>query len=173
MTTSSLSLADPKIATMAPADWEKERNRQTIQGLVNGFATQDIEGIMALFADDAVYCDILGKGPRGDEYHGKAAIRQAILRQFDLSGRHTFIDAKIMVECDVAFASWTMLIGDPAGPRAVRFEGIDEFAFDLDGRVTLKKAWLKGQPRLRRKLLTHNPAALFRHVGYLLKSWGR
>jgi ketosteroid isomerase-like protein len=173
MTTSSLSLADPRIATIAPADWKKERNRQTIQGLVDGFSTQDIEGIMAHFADDAVYCDILGKGLRGDEYHGKAAIRQAIVRQFDLSGQHTFVDAKIMIEGDVAFASWTMLIGDPADPSAARFEGIDEFAFDLDGQVTLKKAWLKGQPRLRRTLLAHNPAALFRHLGYSLKSWGR
>ena len=101
MTTSFLGLDDPKIgATVVPADWKKNRNRQTIQGLVDGFATQGIEGIMALFADDAVYCDVLGKGLRGDEYHGKTAIRQAILRQFDLSGQHTFVDPKIMVEGD-------------------------------------------------------------------------
>lgn len=173
MTTSSLGLADPRIATIVPADWEKNRNRQTIQGLVDGFATQDIEGIMALFADDAVYCDVLGKGLRGDEYHGKTAIRQAIVRQFDLSGRHTFVDPKIMVEGHAAFASWTMVIGDPADSKAARFEGIDEFSLNAAGKVTMKKAWLKGQPRFRRRLLARNPAALFRHFGYSLKSWAR
>jgi ketosteroid isomerase-like protein len=172
MRTSALSLADSGIATLAPADWKKERNRRTIQGLVDGFAIQDIEGIMALFAEDAVYCDVLGKG-RGDEYHGKTAIRQAFLRSFDLFGQHTYVDAKILTEGDLAFASWTLLIGDPADPTPARFEGIDEFALDLDGQVTLKKAWLKGQPRLRRTLLAHNPAAAFRHLGYALKSWGR
>lgn len=173
MTTSSPDLADPGIATIVAADWEKNRNRQTIQGLVDGFATQDIEGIMALFADDAVYCDILGKGLRGDEYHGKTAIRQAILRQFDLSGQHTFVDPIIMVEGDAAFASWTMVIGNPADSKAARFEGIDEFSLNAAGKVTVKKAWLKGQPRFRRRLLARNPAALFRHFGYSVRSWAR
>jgi ketosteroid isomerase-like protein len=169
MTCSSLSLADPKIATIVPADWEKNRNRQTIQGLVDGYATQDIDAIMALFADDAVYCDVLGKGVRGDEYHGKAAIRHAIARQLDLCGRHTYVNAKIMVEGDLAFASWTLVIGDPADSKAVRFEGIDEFSLNAAGKVTVKKAWLKGQPRLRRALMARNPALLFRHFGYSLK----
>ena len=165
--------AAAQITSVIAREQAADRNRRTIQGLVGGYATQDIDAIMALFANDAVYCDILGNSVRGDEYHGKAAIRQAVARQFDLSGRHTYVDAKIMVESDVAFASWTMVLGDPGNPKAARFEGIDEFAFDANGQVTMKKAWLKGQPRLRRELLAHNPAALFRHLGYLLKSLKR
>ena len=167
------STAAAQITSVITAEQAAARNRRTIQGLVDGYATQDIDAIMALFANDAVYCDILGNGVRGDEYHGNAAIRHAVARQFDLSGRHTYVDAKIMVEGDVAFASWTMVLGDPGNPKAARFEGIDEFAFDANGQVTMKKAWLKGQPRLRRELLAHNPAALFRHLGYLLKSLSR
>lgn len=165
--------AAAQITSVIAREQAAGRNRRTIQGLVDGYATQNIDAIMALFANDAVYCDILGSSVRGDEYHGKAAIRSAVARQFDLSGRHTYVDAKIMVEGDVAFASWTMVLGDAGNPKAARFEGIDEFAFDAKGQVTMKKAWLKGQPRLRRKLLAHNPAALFRHLGYLLKSLGR
>lgn len=149
------------------------RFRRTIQSLVDGYATQNIDAIMSLFADDAVYCDILGSGVRGDEYHGKAAIRRAVVRQFDLGGRHTYVNAKIMVEGRCAFASWTMVAGDPADPKAARFEGIDEFTLDLNARVTLKKAWLKGQPRLRRQTLMRNPRAVARNLGYTLKSWGR
>lgn len=165
--------AAAKTTLVIAAEQVAGRNRRTIQELVDGYATQDIDAIMSLFANDAVYCDILGNSVRGDEYRGKAAIRHAVARQFDLSGRHTYVDARIMVEGDSAFASWTMVLGDPGNPKAARFEGIDEFAFDKNGQVTMKKAWLKGQVRLRRELLAHNPAALFRHLGYLLKSLGR
>lgn len=152
---------------------DSRRFRRAIQSLVDGYATQDIDAIMALFAADAVYCDILGNGVRGDEYHGKAAIRHAVTRQFDLGGRHTYVDSRIMVEGQSAFASWILVTGDPADPKASRFEGIDEFVLDANALVTLKKAWLKGQPRLRRQMLMRNPSAIFRNLGYTLRSWGK
>jgi ketosteroid isomerase-like protein len=170
MATASLRRITEQTEDQTALESRLERNRRTIQGLVDGFASQDIEAIMALFADNAVYCDILGMGTRGDEYHGKEAIRHAFTRQFDMNGQHTFVDATIMVEQDIAFASWTMVIGDPLDAKAPRFEGIDEFAIDVNGKVTLKMAWLKGLPRLKRTLLTHNPTGLFRHLGYTLKS---
>lgn len=150
-----------------------ERNRRTIQGMVDGFAKQDIDAIMALIADEAVYCDILGDGPRGDEYHGKAAIRDAFTRQFAMAGPHTYVGANIMVEVDTAFASWTMVLGDAGDPAAPRFEGIDEFVLDAAGQIVLKKAWLKGQPRLRRTLMRRNPAAALRNLRYVLRTLGR
>jgi len=152
---------------------DSQRYRRTIQSLVDGYARQDVDGILSLFADDAVYCDILGSGVRGDEYHGKTAIRRAVVRQFDLGGRHSYVNPRIMVEGHSALASWTLVAGDPADPKAARFEGIDEFILNEDARVTLKKAWLKGQPRLRREVLKRNPAAVVRHLGYTLRSWGR
>lgn len=161
----------PRMRAIA-AEPAQERNRRTIQGMVDGFAKQDIDAIMALIADDAVYCDILGKGKSGDEYRGKDAIRNAFARQFELAGAHSYADAKIMVDGDLAFASWTMVIGDPADPLAPRFEGIDEFVFNSAGQIVLKKAWLKGQPRLRRALMLHNPTAVFRHFRYSLRSLG-
>ena len=150
-----------------------ERNRQTIQAMVDGFAKQNIDGIMTLIADDAVYCDILGDDPRGDEYHGKAAIRGAFTRQFAMAGPHTYVGANIMVKGDIAFASWTMVLGEADDPSSPRFEGIDEFLLDASGQVILKKAWLKGQPRLRRVLMRRNPAAALRHLRYVLRTLGR
>ena len=173
MTIASLQTVTNFAAPTGLGSDDSQRFRRTIELLVKGFATQDIDGIMSLFADDAVYCDILGEGLRGDEYHGKVAIRQAFTRQFDLSGRHTYENARIMVEGHRAFASWTLVAGDADDPQAARFEGIDEFCLNDAARVTLKKAWLKGQPRLRRTLMRKNPAALFRHVGYTLRSWGK
>lgn len=173
MATAYSRLADAPMMRAIAADPSQERNRQTIQGMVDGFATQDIDSIMSLIAGDAIFFDILGKGTNGDEYRGKEAIRKAFVRQFDIAGEHSYCHAKIMVEGDLAFASWTLVIGDPADPKAARFDGIDEFSFNSEGQIILKKAWLKGQPRLRRILLARNPAAVFRHLRYSISSWGR
>jgi hypothetical protein len=172
MTIAFLNEAADDTETEITVNNDSLRFRRTIQSLVDGYATQNVDAIMSLFADDAVYCDILGSGVRGDEYHGKAAIRRAVVRQFHLGGRHTYVNAKIMVEGCYAFASWTMVAGDSADPKAARFEGIDEFTLDRNARVTLKKAWLKGQPRLRRLTLMRNPLAIARHLAYTLRSWG-
>jgi ketosteroid isomerase-like protein len=173
MATASSKLAGPSKMRTVDAEPTFARNRRTVQAMVDGFAEQNIDRIMALIADDAVFCDILGKGARGDEYRGKNAIRKAFVRQFELAGKHSYTDARIVAEADCAFASWTMVIGHPTQYQPARFEGIDEFAFNAAGQIVLKKAWLKGQPRLRRTLLAHNPTALFRHLGYSLRSWGR
>jgi ketosteroid isomerase-like protein len=172
MATAYSGLGDTSRTQMIASNSVDERNRRTIQGMVDGFAKQDIDGIMALMADEAVYCDILGKGRRGDEYRGKDAIRTAFARQFELAGTHSYSEAKIMVDGDLAFASWTMVIGDPADLLAPRFEGIDEFLLNSAGQIVLKKAWLKGQPRLRRSLMLRNPTAVFRHFRYSLRSLG-
>lgn len=173
MTIAFLDVAARNAGVAIPTESDSLRYRRTIQLLVEGYARQDVDGIMSLFADDAVFCDVLGRSVRGDEYHGKAAIRRAVLRQFDLCGRHTYVNPMIMVEGHSAFASWTLVAGDPADPQAARFEGIDEFVLNEDARVTLKKAWLKGQPRLRREMLKRNPSAMVRNLGYTLRSWGR
>ncbi len=171
-TASSMSI-DPRRMGVVDVKSDVARNRRTVQAMVDRFAKQDIDGIMALISDDAVFCDILGKGARGDEHKGKDAIRKAFVRQFELAGRHSYHSANIVADGDYAFASWTMVIGDSADPLAARFEGIDEFAFNAAGLIILKKAWLKGQSRLRRTLLAHNPAGVFRHFGYSLRSWAR
>jgi ketosteroid isomerase-like protein len=173
MTIALLEVA-PSDAIVSSDDGRASQSyRRTIEAMVNGYATQNVDAIMSLFADDAVFCDILGEGVRGDEYHGKAAIRRAVARQFELTGSHTYSSASVMVEGQNAFASWTLIVGDPADPKAARFEGVDAFVLNDDACVTLKKAWLKGQPRLRRQLLRRNPLAMARHIGYVLRSWGR
>ena len=145
-----------------------ERSRQTIAKLVSAFSTQDIDGIMELFSMEAVYCDIRGHGQRGGEYRGKHAIRHAFARQFRMMGQHTFEAPTIVADGQTAFASWTMVLGQSNDPNAKRFEGADHFELDSEARVTLKKAWLKGQPRLGRNVLLRNPLSIFRFPRYAL-----
>jgi ketosteroid isomerase-like protein len=110
MATASSRLADPPTKGAMDTYLVSARNRRIIQAMVDCFAKQDIDNIMVLIAQDAVYCDIFGKGPRGNEYRGKDAIKKAFVRQFDLAGRHNDDNAKIMAEGDAAFASWVMVI---------------------------------------------------------------
>jgi len=143
-----------------------ERCHDTISEMVCAFAVQDIDVIMGLFAEDATYCDIRGDGQSGGEYHGKAAIRKAFVRQFHLAGTHSYELPTIVANGQTVFASWTLVLGNAHDPAAARFDGVDQFALDGDARVILKKAWLKGQPRLARKVMARNPLVALRHSVY-------
>jgi hypothetical protein len=147
----------------------RDRNLSVIAELTHGFATQDIDLIMSHFSEDASYFDIMGHGQHGAEAKGKRAIRKAFLQQFAVTGIHTYTDSVAIADIDKGFASWTLVLGVIDDPHAPRFAGIDEFWFDEEGKVTVKKAWLKGLPRLTRKVLRHNPKALLRQLGVLAK----
>lgn len=122
-----------------------DRCRQTAAQLVEAFAVQDIDKIMSLFADSSTYCDVAGHGPRGDEYVGKAEIRQAFLQGFEMLGDHTYEALSVVAEGTTAFASWVLILGQASDPSALRFDGADHFEMNEDAQVVLKKGWVKGQ----------------------------
>lgn len=125
-----------------------DRCRQTAAQLVEGFAVQDIDKIMGLFADDSTYCDVGGDGPRGDEYVGKTEIRRAFLQGFVMLGEHTYEALSVVAEGTTAFASWVLILGRAGDPSALRFDGADHFEMNEEAQVVLKKAWVKGQSQL-------------------------
>ena len=125
-----------------------EQCRNTAAQLVDGFARQDIEMIMSLFAEDSTYCDVVGDGQRGDEYHGKKDIRTAFLQGFEMLGEHTYEALAVAADGQTAFASWVLIIGRADDPSATRFDGADHFEMDENARVVLKKGWLKGQSEI-------------------------
>lgn len=141
----------------------------TITQLVQAFAVQDIDHIMSLFAEQSRYCDIRGNGQHGIELKGKQAIEQFFTKQFNLLGDHTYESPKIVVAGNTAFASWTLVLGKTDDRGAPRFDGIDHFALNADSEVTLKRAWLKGQPRLRRWTMLRRPTAIMRNLDYVFR----
>jgi len=141
---------------------------ETVSQLTAAFMVQDIDRIVSLFADDSTYCDIRGPGQRGRKSQGKAAIRRAFTRQFQLMGTHTFEQPTIVANGQSAFSSWTLVLGDPNDPAAPRFEGADHFELDANAKITLKKAWLKGHARLARTLLLRNPFGALQLPKYAL-----
>lgn len=125
-----------------------DRCRHTAAQLVEGFAVQDIDKIMSLFADASTYCDVAGAGSRGDEYVGKADIRKAFLQGFELLGDHTYEALSVVAEGTTAFASWVLILGRADDPSALRFDGADHFEMNEHAQVVLKKGWVKGQSLL-------------------------
>jgi SnoaL-like domain len=147
----------------------RHRNLETIAALTDGFAHQDIDRIMAHFAEDACYFDIMGRAQHGGEAKGKPAIRSTFLRQFAVMGQHTYADSVAVADIHTGFASWTLILGAPVGTRTQRFAGIDEFWFDEHGKVTVKKAWLKGIPRLALQVVRRNPKGLAHQMVALIR----
>ena len=147
----------------------RHRNLETIAALTDGFAHQDIDAIMAHFAEDAVYFDTIGRAQHGGEANGKQAIRAAFERQFAIMGRHTYADSVAVADIHTGFASWTLILGESAGTKAQRFAGIDEFWFDARGKVTVKKAWLKGLPRLAFIVIWRNPKGFTHQMAALIR----
>ena len=110
--------------------------------IVAAFNRQDLDAIMAFFADDAVYRDAYGK-----THEGTAAIRKAFepvvggrLGKIRFSGEDRFIDAAAGKVMD----SWTlaMHMGEGADKESAML-GLDLLHFDGD-RLVRKTTYRRG-----------------------------
>jgi ketosteroid isomerase-like protein len=131
---------------------------------VAGFNTNNLDDVMAFFAEDAVY-----RPGDGHEFRGRAAIREAFRPQFSRAyGDMRFlVDDRVIDEgarkaairwvCQHDFARaaplhrrlfFTTVFGRRAG-----WYGTDIFHFDADGKITGKFSYANyGRPQMRRDL---------------------
>ncbi|WP_309645819.1 nuclear transport factor 2 family protein [Phenylobacterium sp.] len=101
--------------------------------LYRAFNDPTVEGVMAHFAEGAVYED-----PMGGRHEGRAAVRAALAPAFNGGQRYTL--GQLFVADGVVVAAWTLEIG-PIGER-VRLEGMDVLRF-ADGKIELKQCYMK------------------------------
>ncbi|MEM1192194.1 MAG: nuclear transport factor 2 family protein [Pseudomonadota bacterium] len=100
------------------------------------WSNQDLDAVMACFAEDAVYFASVGPSP-GERAEGHTDIRHLVERMFELDGdAATHID-RINILKDAAF--WTWRYTRPEHPEEI---GCDFFEFG-DGLITLKDAYRK------------------------------
>jgi ketosteroid isomerase-like protein len=119
---------------------QKDRtNLGVIRDLGEAFNRCDLDAIMELFADDAVYQNFEGPAPAGACYAGKAAIREIFQRQIDaLPDRH-FADYIAIADGDAGALEYTLVVpGDPER----RIKLCDFFEFK-SGKVVRKSTWMK------------------------------
>lgn len=107
------------------------------------FNRGDLDGLMAFFADDAVYEEVNGPVNRGP-----AAIRRAFEPLFSGKfGAVTFTGRDLMVDVDtgMVMASWDCHLTMDGQPKVL--EGLDIYEFRGD-RIVRKLAYCKArQPR--------------------------
>jgi uncharacterized protein (TIGR02246 family) len=115
-----------------------------IEKFLAAWAALDLDGVMGLFADDAVFVASTGPEP-GRKLQGTADIRAAIEPMFKAMAGMTFTVTGIWGKEPDYFATWTVSapVGSmPGGAGTPPVKGIDHFVVAHD-RILLKDAYRK------------------------------
>jgi len=126
---------------MTIANAPVESNSVTvIKRFLDAWATQDIETVLQIFAENAVY-----KGSQGDEpgktYNGRQEIGPAVKTMFSAAGSTVLKVLEIYPFEGGATVTWHVG-GNDANGSPVNVLGIDVFVV-VDGHITLKDAYRK------------------------------
>ena len=112
--------------------------RDLVLRFTDAFNRDDLDGVMALLSDDAVYDEFNGKRSRGH-----AAIREALTPQFRGDfGRIRFLSEDLFVDtaADKALIRWVCALEKNGKKRSWR--GLD-ILHVRDGRITEKHTYAK------------------------------
>jgi ketosteroid isomerase-like protein len=109
--------------------------------IATGFDSHDLDGIMAHFADDAVF-----EGPRGNEawgtrFVGREAIRQAFAARFAGIPDVRYREGSHFVDGDRGASEWT-LSGTTTDGERIEVRGCDLWTL-RDGQVVKKDSFWK------------------------------
>ena len=117
---------------------QREQLDRQVLAFTDAFNRDDLEGVMAFFAADAIYDEW-----NGVRHEGRAAIRAAFEPQF--SGKYGVIrfleeDRFLDVERGKAMIAWTCTLETDRGPAGWR--GLDLLHF-ADGKLVQKHTYAK------------------------------
>ena len=121
---------------------------QMLKSIARGFDQHDLEGIMAHFADDALF-----EGPRGEEkwgtrFNGAKAIREAFAARFSGIPDIRYQEDQHFVDGDRGASEWT-LSGTSMDGTPIEVRGCDLWTL-RDGKVVKKDSyWKIRTPSLR------------------------
>lgn len=127
---------------------DRERLKGWVLDFTEAFNREDLDGVMAYMAEDALYDEF-----NGARSEGKAAIRAAFEPQFrgDFGTIRFHPDDLILdAESGKALISWTCSL--QRGDSAVAWRGLDILHF-RDGQLTVKQTYAKAE----KPLLTKRP----------------
>ena len=114
---------------------------EMLRAITTAFDEHDIEGIMAHFADDAVFEGPRGTEPWGTRFVGAQAIREAFEARFSGIPDVRYQDDDHFVDGDRGASEWT-LSGTTADGQRIEVRGCDLWTF-RDGRVVKKDSYWK------------------------------
>jgi ketosteroid isomerase-like protein len=112
-----------------------------LQAIATAFDEHDLDGIMAHFADDAVFEAPRGPDPWGTRFDGLAAIRQAFAARFAGIPDIRYEQDQHFVDGDRGASEWT-LSGTTTDGERIEVRGCDLWTL-RDGKVLKKDSYWK------------------------------
>jgi ketosteroid isomerase-like protein len=114
---------------------------EMLKEIARAFDEHDLDGIMAHFADDAVF-----EGPRGPEkwgtrFHGAEEVREAFVARFSGIPDIRYQDDDHFADGDRGASEWT-LSGTTTDGTPIEVRGCDLWTF-RDGKVVKKDSYWK------------------------------
>jgi ketosteroid isomerase-like protein len=119
----------------------REPTVNTLRAITDAFNRHDLEGIMAFFADDAVFESPRGPHPWGTRFEGKAAVRDGLAARFTGIPDVHYGDDAHFVAGNRGASEWT-LTGTTTDGERLEVRGCDLWTF-RDGLVTKKDSYWK------------------------------
>ena len=113
----------------------------TLKEIADAFNRHDIDGIMAFFAEDAVFETPKGSDPWGRRFAGKEQVREGIAARFAGIPDVHYGDDSHWVSGDRGVSEWT-LTGTTTDGVHLELRGCDLWTF-RDGKVTRKDSYWK------------------------------
>jgi ketosteroid isomerase-like protein len=114
---------------------------RTLQAVTTAFDEHDLDGIMAHFADDAVFDGPRGTEPWGTRFVGRDAVREAFAGRFAGIPDVRYRDDAHFVDGDRGASEWT-LSGTTTDGTRIEVRGCDLWTF-RDGKVVKKDSFWK------------------------------
>ena len=114
---------------------------ETLQRVLDAFNRHDLDGIMAFFADDAVFESPRGPDAWGTRFVGKAAVREGLAQRFSGIPDVHYGEDRHFVSGDRGVSEWLLTGTTTAGER-ISVRGCDLWEF-RDGLVIRKDSYWK------------------------------
>ena len=112
-----------------------------LEQIAAGFDSHDLDGIMAHFADDAVFDGPRGSDTWGTRFVGREAIRQAFAARFAGIPDVRYREDSHFVDGDRGASEWTLSGTTTQGER-IEVRGCDLWTL-RDGRIVKKDSFWK------------------------------
>jgi steroid delta-isomerase-like uncharacterized protein len=115
----------------------------TLQAVLAAFNRHDLDGIMAFFAEDAVFESPRGPDPWGARFVGREAVRAGLAKRFEgIPDVHYGADDHFLsADGDRGVSEWT-LTGTTIDGERLEVRGCDLWTFD-GGRIVRKDSYWK------------------------------
>ena len=120
---------------------DRDTTLAMLRAITAAFDAHDLEGILASFADDAVFEGPRGPDAWGTRFVGKPAIREAFAARFSGIPDVRYRDEGHFVDGDRGASEWT-LSGTMTSGERIEVRGCDLWTF-RDGQVVKKDSFWK------------------------------